>query len=223
MNPFPHLLAALRHNYRRIVLAVLNLIITLSVFFTVLIYVKWDFSHNRVWPDSGNIYRLTASNSSFSGMNQRFFPDLDISRIRNYIDDQNTEVTTIGMAETTVALDEGEQSNIAVPLYLVNPNFLDFFQVETIQGDLDHALATPGYIALEERLAKEIFGEDVSSFIDKTLALQGADVTSFDLDAGRQVTEFLRVAHIVTFLSPRYCLVKDGIQAKCETPGEHLE
>lgn len=35
MNPFPHLLAALRHNYRRIVLAVLNLIITLSVFFTV--------------------------------------------------------------------------------------------------------------------------------------------------------------------------------------------
>lgn len=207
MNPFPHLLAALRHNYRRIVLAVLNLIITLSVFFTVLIYVKWDFSHNRVWPDSGNIYRLTASNSSFSGMNQRFFPDLDISRIRNYIDDQNTEVTTIGMAETTVALDEGEQSNIAVPLYLVNPNFLDFFQVETIQGDLDHALATPGYIALEERLAKEIFGEDVSSFIDKTLALQGADVTSFDLDAGRQVTEAggkreFRVAAIYRLPSP---------------------
>ena len=177
MNYLPHLLAVLRQNKQSTVLSVLNLIITISVFFTVFVYVKWDFSHNRVWPGSENIYRVVSEDIPVSGptLTNTFFVDSGVSQLKDYVGEQATDITTV--AGMRVTADAGQHSQ-SIDLYLVDKNFLDFFQLEAVQGDLEYAITTPGYIAMEEKRAKEVFGTSSTSYINNTIVLKGEDTTT---------------------------------------------
>lgn len=172
-----HLAAALTRNKWGWVLSVTNLIITIAAFFAILVYVNWDLSHNRVWPDSHLIYRVASLDIPKSGPVSKnlLFPESQVSVLSNFIGDQASDLTAVGAMQATATINERD---VVVPLQFVNQNFLDFFQLDTTQGDLDFALSTPGYIALEESMAKELFGSSSLAQINEPITLMGSSSLS---------------------------------------------
>lgn len=169
-----HLVASLQYNKQNVGLSILSLIVAIAVFSTVFIYVKWDFSHNRVWPGYENIHRVIMSDDPVIGFRDFFF-EPDILQLDGYIAGLVSGVTHVGFLDVelkeSASLLDPDNRILGLHLHLVDESFLDFFPVETVQGDLSFAISTPGYVALEQREARALFGSDAATVINQTVTI----------------------------------------------------
>lgn len=153
------LLAALRNLLRRKVQSLINitsLAIGLTVFGFAFLYVKQELSYDRGWPDGERVHRLLVDQRGIPGaVDQVHTSALDRTwqLITGYFaaDIEAATRTSTGPAR----LVDSESRNY-MNLKFVDPQFLDLFQLEAVDGDLRRALSGPGFIAVDETTAERL-------------------------------------------------------------------
>jgi putative ABC transport system permease protein len=177
------LLAALRNLLRHKVQSLINiasLAIGLTVFGFAFIYVKQELSYDR-WIDGERVHRLLVDQRGVPGaVDQVHSSALDRTwqLILDYFA-ADIEAATRS-AVTSVRVDDAQQYT---NLKFVDPEFVDVFTLEVIDGDLKRAVSGPGFVAIDEVTADRLgmlgrVGERLrfTSFYDQELEYELAAI-----------------------------------------------
>ena len=146
--------AVLRHK-THLALNLLGLTTGLASALLILLYASYELGFDKMHPDAANTYRLE---QFFNPVNQRFpisspaMKDL----LHNY--DDRIRVTRINTGAPALRLAGSSQQLTLEWPQAVDTNITDFFQIDTLSGDLAATLAQPNLIALSEQEAKRLFG-----------------------------------------------------------------
>ncbi len=150
--------AVLRHK-THLALNLLGLTVGLASALLILLYVSYERGFDKMHPNAANTYRLE---QFFIPVNQRFpitspaMPDL----LKNF--DNRISLTRIYMGAPEL---RQPGSTVAMTLQYplsVEENITDFFQIETLAGDLAATLSQPTKIALSEQEAERFFGNKIA-------------------------------------------------------------
>jgi putative ABC transport system permease protein len=143
----------LLHHKVQSLISLASLAIGLAVFGFTFLYVKQELSYDRSWPDAERIHRLVIEQRGIPGLRDGLSTSVlarDYPGLMEYFApqiDKATRLTVLGGR-----FKDSTTTNMA-PLMLVDPEFLDIFQLEVVAGDLERALSGPGFIAVEESYA----------------------------------------------------------------------
>jgi putative ABC transport system permease protein len=138
---------------------IVGLAIGLSACIVIALYVKDQYSYDKQWKDSDRIYRVNYS-VQFPGeerVRSSTTPLPVMQALKEYFKD-NFEQTARAFASELI-IDTGTdrfQSSITI----VDPSFIDIFQLKVIAGSLKDTLTGQANIALSEETAKRHFGSE---------------------------------------------------------------
>jgi putative ABC transport system permease protein len=168
----------LRHKLQTLI-NIFSLAIGLTVFGFAFLYVKQELSYDHGWPNSERVHRLTIETRGVPGRADAIgtsVPAAEWARIRDYF---GADIEAAARRTNTIALygpQGGDQQQQNVALHVVDPQFFEVFQVETIEGDLSRTLSGPGFIAVDEAMAERLglkgrTGERIviTSYYDRTV------------------------------------------------------
>lgn len=146
--------AVLRHK-THLALNLLGLTTGLASALLILLYASYELGFDKMHPNAANTYRLE---QFFNPVNQRFPVSSPAMKdlLHNY--DDRIRVTRINTGAPALRLAESNQQLTLEWPQAVDSNITDFFQIETLAGDLAAALTQPNLIALSEQEAKRLFG-----------------------------------------------------------------
>ena len=136
-----------------------GLAIGLAACIIIALYVMDQYSYDRQWEDSDRIYRVNYS-VQFPGQERvrsSTTPLPVMQALKEYFKD-NFEQTARAFASELI-IDIGTdrfQSSITI----VDPSFIDIFQLEVIAGSLKDTLTGQANVALSEETAKRHFGSE---------------------------------------------------------------
>lgn len=162
--------AVLRHKIH-LALNLVGLTTGLASALLILLYVDYELGFDKMQPDSSNTYRLE---QHFVPLNQRFpvsSPAMQ-DMLHNY--DNRIRLTRINMGAPALRLPGSVHEMSLLQPYSVEENITDFFQIETLAGDLAATLAQPNQIALSEKEAERLFSS--TTVVGKQLQLGEQDM-----------------------------------------------
>ncbi len=151
-------LRTLRRNPVYSLITIFGFAVGLAAFIIIFLYIKSELSYDRSWPEKGRIYRLT-ENLNMSGKEDPFaLTSLPVG--------PSLEENVPGI-ETVVRFPTMGQQNLRVEneyfkvddIYMADEDFYRIFNYTFVLGDPETALKEPQSIALSEREAKRLFGD----------------------------------------------------------------
>jgi putative ABC transport system permease protein len=144
----------LRHKLQSLI-NIASLAIGLAVFGFALLYVKQELGYNQ-WPEAERVHRLIVEQRGIPGVPDSVALNLQAGlwpRMRDYFAPQIEHATRAKILPVTPV---DPQESIGGPLLFVDPEFLNVFSMEVVEGDLARVLSGPGIIALEASYAERI-------------------------------------------------------------------
>lgn len=176
-----HYLKVFFHNLlRQKAITLINiggLAIGMAVFILVSLYVTEEFSHEQRWDKADRIAR-TVSTLKFnaeSSLELGSGSTRALDALKTFFPDEIATGSRVFTAGQSVVVD---QEVVLGDVNFVDPQFLDVFNFEEVQGSLAATLATPGYVALEEARARELFAGQA---LGRSLVLRLDDGSERDL------------------------------------------
>lgn len=152
---------------------IIGLSIGLACCIIITLFVRYETSYDKFWPNSDRIYRVTRD---------FFGNELELAAVAPPIaplmkqDFPEVEDITRLLATGSVSLSRGETTIREEDLVIADPNVFEFFDLEFVSGDPENALAQPTNIVMTERAVARYFGSEDP--IGQSLNLMGqADVT----------------------------------------------
>jgi len=155
-----------KKNWLSTVINILGLSVGLCVF--LLIYIHWqdEKSYEQWVPNKENIYLVENHIDSFGDMSQSSYPQLYASKEKfPEIEDYTVANIWDWYKTRLIAGDNSSYSSIGQ----VTSQFFKFFPFETVAGDINNAMKDKSQIALSEKTAKQLFGDEYKNSIGKTV------------------------------------------------------
>ncbi len=152
---------------------ILGLAIGLACCIIITLYVQYELSFDKHWNNADRIHRVTRD---FFGNDLQLVsvaPPIGPLLVEDFpeIEDMTRALRTGRVSFTYDDVQIQEEHMI-----IADPNFLEFFDLQNVQGDAYRALEHPDNIVMTERAAERYFGDDDA--LGKTLNIMGqADVT----------------------------------------------
>jgi putative ABC transport system permease protein len=133
---------------------ILGLSIGFAATLLLLLIVNYENSYDKFHADYTNIYRVATQESAGSMSDLIVTPQIpmmeseysDIIRATRFFDQWN--------------MLQHEDKSTLTPYHIVDPEFADMFDFQTIRGDVKKALSTPNQMVVTESFAKKLFGKD---------------------------------------------------------------
>ncbi len=167
----------LRHKVQTLI-NVASLAIGLTVFGFAFLYVKQELSYDRGWPDAERIHRLTYERRGLPGLADSTLTSVSAEERVRILDYFGADLEATTRRISTVAVLDGDEAT-QISINLVDDQYLEVFQLEAVEGDLERALAGPGFVAVDEAMAERLgftgrTGERirVTSYYDKTQTVE---------------------------------------------------
>jgi predicted permease len=154
-----HLRIAIRSLWKHRGYSLINVAgLALGMAFTILIllWVRFEVQFDRFHENVDRLYLV-----AFKARDDSFFGDQTVGATAKHLRENYPEIThatRVSMTAWRTLQYEGEKY-VAGGLY-VDPEFLEMFTIPIARGDAEAALAEPGSIAITERLADRIFGDE---------------------------------------------------------------
>ncbi|MNK54893.1 Macrolide export ATP-binding/permease protein MacB [compost metagenome] len=155
-----------RKNWLSTIINVLGLSVGLCVFLLIFIHWQDEKSYEEWVPNNENIYLVENHLSSFGNMSQSSYPELYVSKEKfPEIEDYTIANIWAWYRTRLIAGDNSSYSTVGQ----VSSQFFKFFPFEMIAGNPNTALLDKSQIALSEKTAKQLFGDDYKNSIGKTV------------------------------------------------------
>jgi len=155
---------ALRHFQKNKSVTFINITgfsLGLAASLIILIFVRFEYSHENMHPDLDRIYRVLTIDAAFGTNSQRV--GITIPPLGPVIPDNFPEVeSTIRIAGGNKVLlsYQGETGVFAEEIRSTDANFFDFFGYKLLEGNPKTALTEPFSLVLTEKLSKKIFSTE---------------------------------------------------------------
>ncbi|HTR00377.1 MAG TPA: ABC transporter permease, partial [Candidatus Acidoferrum sp.] len=185
-NYFMVFLRNLRQQKTVAIINVAGLAVGLCVFIMIGLYVQGEYSYESRWRNADRTVRLLntiriAATTAFVSAGSS---GLALPALRRYFPDRIEKAARVWPRGQAIRIgDDTVQGNV----YLVDRDFIDIFDFETVAGNLADTLAATNRIALNETEAGKLFKGE--SALGKRLTLQVAGVGDVDYE----VTAIYRV------------------------------
>jgi len=153
---------AIRNTFRNkafSLIKVIGLSIGLTVFFLLLLYVRYEKSYDRFFPGSENIFRIQLE--QFQDGKSQFNKATSTYIIGPLLKEKIPSVTEYargGFEKCLVYRNDIKYND--QELLWVDSTFLKVIQVKMLQGDITEALASPYSMVLSDEMAKVYFGDE---------------------------------------------------------------
>lgn len=153
-----------RKNWLSTIINVLGLSVGLCVF--LLIYIHWqdEKSYEQWLPDKENIYFVENKSSAFGVMSSSSYPEIFISKEKF----SEIEDATIYNDWGKEKLSFGGNSAYVTGSASVD-SFFRLFPYEKVSGNFQGALSDNGKVALSEKTAQLLFGDDYLNAVGKSI------------------------------------------------------
>lgn len=169
---------AWRNFYKNKIYSFINIAgfaIGLATCILIVLFVIYEWNHDRVFEHSDRIYRIVQTTSSNTKMEEQAstpfplapviseeFPHIVEKTVRFF--DRQESTHTLWNREKSISFRESN-------LYFVDSTFIDVFNVELLQGNPRFALANELSLVLSESAARKYFGDE--NAIGKVLSYAG--------------------------------------------------
>jgi len=144
-------------GYSLITLA--GLIIGITCFVLISLYVRYEFSYDRFHKNAKNIYRvLVDTRETYMGKSQ---VTVTPGPLASAMQEEFPEVLKATKVESErVVMEYGERRFAENRIYYVDPAFLEIFSFPLIAGDPERALAKPNCLLVSKDMAEKYFGQE---------------------------------------------------------------
>jgi putative ABC transport system permease protein len=122
----------------------------------ILLWVRFEVEFDRFHDNEDRLYLV-----AFKGRDNEFFGDFTVGETARHLKAEYPEVTHATRVSTTLFRTfRLEDRKYRARGYLVDPDFLEMFTFPVVRGSLEMALAEPHSVAITERFANRVFGDD---------------------------------------------------------------
>jgi len=155
-------ITALRNLVRNKLYAAINIVglaVSFAAALLIALFVRDEFSYDRVFPDYQHIY-LLGSEVSLPGRAKEF-PDLTPAELAPLLRNDFPATQSIARLGDPMSLSvkRGNMEN-AEAVTWADPNIFDVFKFKVVAGSLADALSEPNDIVLTQKIAWKYFGND---------------------------------------------------------------
>lgn len=153
------------HLFKRFKMAfalnIVGLSVAFAVFIVVIIQVHYDFSYNKSFQKSENIYFLT----SYHFMDKGRSPVTNIPNAKEiaakFPEIKNYCILWLGGRQTfDLEKDSDNSATISLDLSQASPGFVDVFTPKILYGDAKEALRDTGKLLISQKTAVRVFGQE---------------------------------------------------------------
>jgi putative ABC transport system permease protein len=145
------------------IINVFGLAVGLASVIVIGLYVKYESSYDRFFPDSDRIYRVMTDLYPVNGQQQRkmatnYYPAADLLKADF---PEVVEVARLLQSRGVLARDDRDDLLFSEPgLYYADAAVFRIFRFEWLQGDPATALDEPNSVVITERIARKYFGNE---------------------------------------------------------------
>ncbi len=149
-----------KHSFYSLI-NILGLSIGLSCFILIAVYVQDEMGYDQIHSDLEHIYRMDfAGNINGSDFNTALASVPAAATMKSEFPEVIDAVRLRGQGDRLVKWKKNNQNFKEELVTFADPNFFQFFDFEVISGDKATMLERPNTIAISEKVAKKIFGEE---------------------------------------------------------------
>lgn len=153
---------SIRKHKLNSIINITGLALGLTCSLLILFYLKAELSYDKIFPKSERIYRITNENLDENAMHWAVVSPLHALEIQADIPEIEAAARLFHCYTQIYSYGEGEdvkrfQEDFG---YYADPQFLDMFDVEFLQGNPETALSDLNSIVITESFAKRYFGDD---------------------------------------------------------------
>lgn len=145
-------------QWMHMLLNISGLVLGMAAALLILLFVSYELSYDKQHPADEHSYRIEqwfvpiaqrfpVSSPAIKQVLQQYHPQIEITRFHT------SSLKVVPSGQHTL-----RQMSLQAPL-AVEPNFIDFFHIELLEGDLSQVLQQPGLIALSQSEALRFFGQ----------------------------------------------------------------
>lgn len=158
-----------RKNWLSTIINVLGLSVGLCVFLLIFIHWQDEKSYEEWIPNKENIYFVENGSSSFGIMSSSSYPEIFVSKEKFSEIEDGTLYNDWGKQKLSV----GNNSAYVAGSASVD-SFFSFFPYEKIAGNFVGALSDTGKIALSDKTARLLFGDDYLAAVGKLVKMDSS-------------------------------------------------
>ncbi len=136
---------------------ILGLAIGLAICISMAIFVESELGYDKFIKGHEQIYRSSVKWMPPSAPEQ-YYAQGQVFNAENYQAHFEEVVDATRFREVSVALGQGKESFLHDGVFLADPNFVDFFSLDVIDGERQSALEAPNTIVLTQAAAMLYFG-----------------------------------------------------------------
>lgn len=155
-----------RYTFRNLIrnrlyhlISIIGLTIAMAGAFFILVWINYELSYDRFYPDVDRLYRLTFEYHSKEHQSHfaRSYQDW-VLQIPGFFPEVEQMIRLQPMREARIKINENKFYNSRN--FCTDSSFFNVFGFELIQGDPDKVLAEPRCVVLAESIAKKYFGNE---------------------------------------------------------------
>ncbi len=151
-----------RKNWLSTIINILGLSVGLCVFLLIFIHWQDEKSYEQWIPNKENIYFVENGNASFGIMSSSSYPEIFVSKEKFSEIEDCLIYNNLGKQKLSVGSNSAYVSGSASV-----DSFFRFFPFEKVAGNFQNALSDNGKIALSDKTAKLLFGDDYLNAVGK--------------------------------------------------------
>lgn len=159
-----------RKNWLSTIVNILGLSIGLCVFLLIFIHWQDEKSYEQWVPNKDNIYLVENKNASFGIMSSSSYPEIFVSKEKFGEIEDGMIYNDWGKQRLSVGGNSAYVSGSASV-----DSFFRFFPFEKLAGNFQNALSDNGKIALSDKTARLLFGDDYLSAVGKSVKSDAND------------------------------------------------
>ena len=159
-----------RKNWLSTIVNVLGLSVGLCVFLLIFIHWQDEKSYEQWVPNKENIYLVENKNASFGIMSSSSYPEIFVSKEKFGEIEDGMIYNDWGKQRLSVGGNSAYVSGSASV-----DSFFKFFPFEKLAGNFQNALSDNGKIALSDKTARLLFGDDYLSAVGKSVKSDAND------------------------------------------------
>ncbi len=153
-----------RKNWLSTIINILGLSVGLCVFLLIFIHWQDEKSYEQWIPNKENIYFVENGNASFGIMSSSSYPEIFVSKEKFSEIEDCLIYNNWGKQKLSVGSNSAYVSGSASV-----DSFFRFFPFEKVAGNFQNALSDNGKIALSDKTAKLLFGDDYLNAVGKSV------------------------------------------------------
>lgn len=159
-----------RKNWLSTIVNILGLSVGLCVFLLIFIHWQDEKSYEQWVPNKENIYLVENKNASFGIMSSSSYPEIFVSKEKFGEIEDGMIYNDWGKQRLSVGGNSAYVSGSASV-----DSFFRFFPFEKLAGNFQNALSDNGKIALSDKTARLLFGDDYLSAVGKSVKSDAND------------------------------------------------